>query len=155
DKGLDRFIALAHRLPQFSWHCFGQGPAQSLLTSSAVQNHRFYEDIQLIWPQIDLLVIPSRYEGLPMVALEALAAGIPVIGYDVGDLATILDDKVGALVTRNHQTALAQAILTVATYSDEQLQQLSQQAKTRIQNEWHGQETIALCMAYYQQCRQP
>lgn len=155
DKGLDRFIALAYRLPQFSWHSFGQGPAQSLLASSAVQNHGFYEDIHLIWPQIDILVIPSRYEGLPMVALEALAVGIPVIGYDVGDLAAVVDDKVGALVTRNNQTALAQAILKVARYSDDQLQQLSQQAATRIQNEWHGQETIALCMAYYQQCRQP
>jgi glycosyltransferase involved in cell wall biosynthesis len=38
------------------------------------------EDIESFYRQIDLLMIPSRYEGVPLVMLEALARGIPVIG---------------------------------------------------------------------------
>jgi len=37
-------------------------------------------DPETLYKQIDILVIPSRYEGVPLVMLEALARGIPVMG---------------------------------------------------------------------------
>jgi glycogen synthase len=42
------------------------------------------------YPAADLVVIPSRYEPFGLVALEAMAAGRPVLGADVGGLAEIL-----------------------------------------------------------------
>jgi len=38
------------------------------------------EDAEAFYEQIDFLLIPSRYEGVPLVMLEALARGIPVVG---------------------------------------------------------------------------
>ena len=37
-------------------------------------------DMEPLYEQIDMLVIPSRYEGVPLVMLEALARGIPTLG---------------------------------------------------------------------------
>jgi glycosyltransferase involved in cell wall biosynthesis len=52
-------------------------------------------------PGLDVLVMPSLYEGMPYVLLEALAAGVPVIATDVGGVAEGIDDGVtGFIVPR-------------------------------------------------------
>jgi D-inositol-3-phosphate glycosyltransferase len=59
----------------------------------------------------DLCVMPSLYESFGMVALEAMACGVPVIGSRVGGLAeTVQDDVTGVLVPEGDTPALAAAI---------------------------------------------
>ncbi len=48
------------------------------------------DDIESFYDQIDLLAIPSRYEGVPLVLLEALARGIPVIASATDGMEEIL-----------------------------------------------------------------
>jgi len=65
---------------------------------------------------IDLLCCPSRtLEGGPTVALEAMAAGTPVLGSRMGALAEILEDGVnGCLVPPNDPVALGRALARIA-----------------------------------------
>ena len=59
----------------------------------------------------DLCVMPSLYESFGMVALEAMACGVPVIGSRVGGLkVTVQDDVTGLLVPEGDTAALAAAI---------------------------------------------
>ena len=41
-------------------------------------------DVKQIYPRIDVLVLTSISEGLPLVILEAAAAGVPLVSTDVG-----------------------------------------------------------------------
>lgn len=41
--------------------------------------------------QADVLALTSRHEGMPMVLLEAALCGVPVVAYDVGGVAEVLD----------------------------------------------------------------
>ncbi len=60
----------------------------------------------------DLLVIPSRWEGLPLTALEAMRAGVPVVASNVGGLPEVVVDGVtGRIVSPNDVEGLRQAIL--------------------------------------------
>jgi glycosyltransferase involved in cell wall biosynthesis len=50
-------------------------------------------DIEAFFASIDLLVIPSRFEGVPLVMLEALARGIPVIGSNRDGMEELLPES--------------------------------------------------------------
>ena len=59
----------------------------------------------------DVLVLPSRNEGLPFAVLEALRAGVPVVGTNVCEIAEALDGgRCGYLVAPDDATALSEAI---------------------------------------------
>jgi glycosyltransferase involved in cell wall biosynthesis len=71
-----------------------------------------------LFPRIDLLVLASISEGLPLVALEGFAAGVPLVATDVGACRQLVEgvgeaDRVlgvaGAIVPINNPQALADA----------------------------------------------
>lgn len=71
----------------------------------------FVKDVPKFLSSIDVLVLPSLYEGLGVAALEAMAAGKPVIATRVGGLAeSVVDGETGFLVPSRDATALAEAI---------------------------------------------
>ena len=52
----------------------------------------FEPDLVRIWNDHHLLVLPSRGEGMPLVALEALMHGRPVLATAVGGVAEVVSD---------------------------------------------------------------
>jgi glycosyltransferase involved in cell wall biosynthesis len=63
---------------------------------------------------MDLFVLSSRREGLPMVLLEAMAMGIPVIATNVGAVSTLIqNEKTGILVEPKDTEGLANAMMTL------------------------------------------
>jgi glycosyltransferase involved in cell wall biosynthesis len=90
EKGPDLFceIALASA-PGLEWHVWGDGPMRADLQARYGEKVHFHGstlDVTGAMGSIGLLLMPSRAEGLPMAALEALAAGKPVAASRVGGL---------------------------------------------------------------------
>lgn len=72
------------------------------------------------WNSVDVAVVPSLSEPFGLVALEALACGVPVVATTAGGLKEIVvDGESGLLVPPRDAAALAQALLTIL--SDEPL----------------------------------
>ena len=73
------------------------------------------EDLPFYYNAADLFVLPSKSgEGLPLVAMEAMACALPVVATDVGGIREVLMDDYGKLVPPNQPELLAKAILDFA-----------------------------------------
>ena len=74
----------------------------------------FQNTIAPFYKIMDLKVLPSPNEGLGLVIIEAMAAGVPCIGADGGGIREIIDDGVnGFLFTPGDSKALAEKIRTL------------------------------------------
>jgi glycosyltransferase involved in cell wall biosynthesis len=96
-KGFDRLLAALPALPHDTWRLaiLGEGPQRAELEALAagLPNVSLPGHSAAPWPlmaEADAFLLPSRSEGLPNVALEALACGTPVIAMrEAGGIAEI------------------------------------------------------------------
>jgi glycosyltransferase involved in cell wall biosynthesis len=73
------------------------------------------EDLPFYYNAADFFALPSKSgEGLPLVALEAMACGLPLIATNVGGISEIVMENYGKLVPPNQPEQLAEAILEFA-----------------------------------------
>ena len=72
-------------------------------------------DVPHLYGLLDIYCLTSRFEGLPLTLLEAMAAGVPVIGTDVIGISEVIsNNKNGLLVPDNDTEELTKAILMLA-----------------------------------------
>ena len=119
EKGPDRFIEIAGSLPHVPFEVFGDGPMRDALAKNAGANVAFRGSVPSMaphWRGIGLLCISSRHEGLPLVALEAMANGVPVACFGVGALPDVICDRQeGYVVTPGDMAALTHAVESWST----------------------------------------
>lgn len=73
-------------------------------------------DIARILGAMDIFVLPSLHEALPIAALEAMATRLPVVATRVGGNPEVVEhEKTGLLVPPNDETALYEAIMRLIT----------------------------------------
>jgi glycosyltransferase involved in cell wall biosynthesis len=88
---------------------------RSLGLSDAVVFAGVRDDVPEILAALDLFVLPSRWEGLPLAVLEAMAARLPVVATAVGGVPeVVVDGLTGLLVPPGDPPALAGALLSLA-----------------------------------------
>lgn len=91
EKGPDIFLQITQQL-NHPISVYGDGPMMNDLKTQ--YPHAVFKgmcDMEFYWKNIRVLVMPSRYEGLPLAALEAMARGIPVIASTAGALPKLIN----------------------------------------------------------------
>lgn len=87
-----------------------QKKADSLGIATTFTGYLSTSEKDRVLATMDIFVLPSYQEALPLVCLEALAMGIPVIATEVGGIPEIVSPEVGVLVPPKNPTALAGAL---------------------------------------------
>ena len=120
DLLLEAFVAVADRHPDWTLDIFGKGPLHEPLERQVIDlglvgrarlngpTDRLGERMR----DASVFVLSSRYEGFPIVLLEALAAGLAVVSFDcpTGPSDILTDGKNGLLVPPEDVPALAAAL---------------------------------------------
>lgn len=91
EKGPDIFAGITKEM-NYKISAYGDGPMMKQLKESYPRiEFKGMCDMEDHWQEIRVLVMPSRYEGLPLAALEAMARGIPVIASNAGALPQLIE----------------------------------------------------------------
>lgn len=152
EKAPERFVALAKLFPQHCFHLYGDGPMHDDLIRSAPDNVTFHghvSDMQPHWNNIALVVIPSRFEGLPMVSLEAMGRGIPVLATRVGALDSLIKPGVNGWLADTEQQ-LTDGLTHWQQLSTEQRHQLGTAARQTVNSDYTDQAVIPQLIRLYQ-----
>ena len=162
EKGVDRAIraaaSLASVYPQVELHLIGDGPqrphlrklADQLGIAHRVHVHGWQAAPQRFYEMMDVLLLPSRTEGLPNVLLEAMAMGVPVAATDVGGVRDLLDDGRCGVILNEDLTTWAQHIAPLVV-SPERRRELARRAKQRIESHFTFGKRMAKVLEIYEQ----
>lgn len=138
EKGIDRFIELSDVLNSCQFHVFGDGDEQSrLINKKNIQWYGAVDTMDEYWSLIDVLVISSRAEGLPMAALEAMAHGVPVIATNVGDLSKLVASD--WIVEESDWKNLSILIGKLSAYDNIEWRALSKDSHAKIVDDFSGE----------------
>lgn len=125
DHGL--FIEVAKLLPEYAFVWIGNQSEPDFEYPSNVFFMGNIPGAASYTAYADIFMLPSNYEGLPMVIIEALANGTPVVASAVGGISELLDGSNGFAVENNAQL-MAKRIEAVLKASDEHKRAFKQAA---------------------------
>lgn len=113
----------------------GAGPNERCLRSMVRQlgltNVEFagqQTDIEAIWSKHHALVLPSRFEGMPLVLVEAMLCGRPGIVTDVGGNKELVQDEINGFLAKAPTVELLDEAMSRAWDSRGRLQEMGQRA---------------------------
>ena len=126
-KGLDRLIdawkLVCQKVPDWKLHLVGDGEMRDDLAAQIerlglqekVVLGRAVTDMPSVYRNASILALSSHYEGLPMVLLEAQAAGLPIVSFacKCGPKDVITEGKDGYLVDEGDVTGLAEKLMVL------------------------------------------
>ncbi|MEM1509361.1 MAG: glycosyltransferase family 4 protein [Thermofilaceae archaeon] len=96
--------------------------------------YRSHEETLKIIAGSDLLVLPSRAEGLPTVILEAMALKVPILASRIPGVTDVLDESCAALVELGEPAALAKAI---NRFVEDYPREMLERAYTRVKEKFN------------------
>ena len=98
------------------------------------------DDIDEVLSELDLLVVPSKIEGMGRVVVEAYSAGVPVIAFAVGGIPeVVVDGETGFLVQDGTAEALARCIRGISRAEPQDLHRIASNARRA----WETQYNVA------------
>jgi len=109
-----------------------------------------HEEINRLYAESTVAVVPSLYEGFGLPAVEAMAAGIPLVSSDGGALAEVVADG-GLLVPAGDSDALAETLERVLTDPD-LARALGDQGRQRVERHFCWSVCAQRMVAQYRAC---
>ena len=152
---LDAVARLKSRGLKIELEIAGDGPARQSAGCAGARCLGWLPDLAGCWPRWTMFLQPSRHEGFGITALEAMAAGVPVIASRTGGLTELVTGVDGVLVSPGSAQELAAAIARLA--SDTRLRDSCRTAGLARAELFRPERSAAVLRSIYRQltCASP
>jgi glycosyltransferase involved in cell wall biosynthesis len=160
-KGIDVLLEACALMTQpVRVEIFGEGPAREQLEALAARLevaatfHGFVDSYRTRIAELDLFVLPTRGDNLPVAILEAMAHAVPVVATRVGGIPElIVDGESGILVPPDDPAALAGACERMLT-SEEVRTTLAEGGARRVERCFSLPDVARRMVAVYEEAAQ-
>jgi glycosyltransferase involved in cell wall biosynthesis len=141
-------LKVVARLPDARVRFVGTGPEQSRLEESVKQSDledrvEVVGSVDDVLPHLawaDLLILTSQTEGFPGVVLEAAAAGVPTVGFDVGGVAeTVIDRNTGLVVSAGDVDGMVRVFESL---DRQDIAEMAARGRARVEAEFTMERTL-------------
>jgi len=161
NKGIDNLLkvikSLTEKHEDILLLIVGDGPSTQKLQENAkvlgikekVVFAGFRKDIASILSAIDIFVLPSLIEGLPMVLLEAMASRKPVIATRVGDIPQIIKHKESGLLVQPRDTVQLQDAIEYLIQNRDESSLMAKRGYEKVQHEHSSNQMARQYMEIY------
>ncbi|MDP9068349.1 MAG: glycosyltransferase family 4 protein [Actinomycetota bacterium] len=157
DVLLEAWEIVANRAPSARLFVVGDGPERSALAATAGPSVTFVgnrEDVPAWLAAANVTVLPSRWEGMSLAMLEAMARGRSVVTTDVSGAREAIGDVAGAIVPIEDVHGLAAAL--IARLTNEVLAQKEGRAgRSRIEKTFNTGRVLDQLGALYRRLLSP
>lgn len=129
----------------------------NLHINKAVKFLELRKDIKCIMALVDVFILPSLWEGMPNVLLEAMALGRPIVATRVGGAEELIKDGVtGLLVPPASEAALAGALINILS-RENRGRGLGEMAKKEVERRFPVEAMVRKTEKLYERlfCRSP
>ncbi len=157
---LEIAAAIHREFPEARFLIAGTGPEEAMLKErsrslgleSAVTFAGYVADPRLVYRACDLLLMPSRYEGLPMTLLEAMAMGTPVVASRLDGMAEVIDSGTdGFLCASEKPESFVEEIRKLLS-SPDLAEAIGTAARTKVLEKFSAERMVREVEAIYQRC---
>jgi len=145
-KGLDYLLYALKKVCDVKCAIVGEGPQRehlfSLTRTLELQDRVIFtgyapkEDLKHFYAAADFFVLPSLAEGLPLVVLEALATGTPIIASKVAGIPDIIQEGYNGLIVPPKDVELLAAAIQKLAYTPDIQKKMSAHARQTVSQEF-------------------
>lgn len=159
---LDCAAAIVEQVPEVQFAFVGDGELRAELTEQAqrrgVLEHLhflgFRDDVRLLLPGLDVMAMPSDFEGLPIALLEGMACEVPVVAYAVDGIPEAIDDRQNGILVRYGDVEDLGRRITQLLLDPAYAAQLGQRARHTVESRFVSSLMIDRLIAEYARAHQ-
>jgi glycosyltransferase involved in cell wall biosynthesis len=161
DLALKAFARIAPAIPKARMMIVGEGVEEAALKELAVtlgierkvdfKGSVQPQDVFGVMNKASMVLLPSRFEGLPIVSLQAAYMKRPIISSDVDGLPDlVVDNESGLILKNNNVEELAEAIQNLIQHPQKAIR-MGKAAARRLDNNFSFDDCVSRYETLYQQ----